>query len=320
MAAPIAFFGACDIILWEFSVLFKGDFFMDSTKVFSCFGSLPRIGMCLFAGAVLFLSVPGLPAVAGSQDCPPAPVEIAKSSSDSREAKKIPYMKYAAKNGDVYAQCRLGCMYYMGTGGVSQDYSEALKWFNMAAKKGDPDAQYNIGMMYFAGNGVKQSYSEASKFFRQSADKGNAKAQYSLGYMYFYGNGVEQSDFQALKYFLKSGQQGNADAQYHLGLMYNTGRSVTEDANKAFGWFKKSAYQGNAAAMFSLGRMYDEGRGVRRDRNEANRLYNKAAEKGNRDAIKILNPEPEKPAESEGEAAGDRSDAPAPEGSESDNQ
>jgi len=42
----------------------------------------------------------------------------------------------AAEAGDVNAQYFIGDIYNKGTGGVKQDKTEALKWFEMAAKNG----------------------------------------------------------------------------------------------------------------------------------------------------------------------------------------
>jgi hypothetical protein len=34
---------------------------------------------------------------------------------------------------------------------VSQDYSEAAKWFRLAANQGNVDAQNSLGFMYYPG-------------------------------------------------------------------------------------------------------------------------------------------------------------------------
>ena len=44
-------------------------------------------------------------------------------------------------------------MYAEGRG-VSQDYSNALKYFKLAADQKDAIAQYNLGSMYAKGQGV----------------------------------------------------------------------------------------------------------------------------------------------------------------------
>ena len=44
------------------------------------------------------------------------------------------------------------------------------------ARKGDAIAQYNIGTMYDKGEGVTQSYTEALKWYRLAAEQNNANA------------------------------------------------------------------------------------------------------------------------------------------------
>ena len=63
----------------------------------------------------------------------------------------------AAEQGLSEAQYNIGVMYIKGRG-VSQNYTEALKWFNKAAKQNDPKAQYNLGVIYASGVGVPQDY------------------------------------------------------------------------------------------------------------------------------------------------------------------
>ena len=58
--------------------------------------------------------------------------------------------------------------------GVSQDDSEAVKWYRKAAEQGDADAQYNLGWMYKNGYGISQDDSEAVKWFRKVAEQGYA--------------------------------------------------------------------------------------------------------------------------------------------------
>ena len=62
-----------------------------------------------------------------------------------------------ALNGYAHAQLILGLMYDNGQG-VTQDYVEAVKWYQKAAEQGHAKAQYNLGLMYDKGQGVTQYY------------------------------------------------------------------------------------------------------------------------------------------------------------------
>ena len=66
------------------------------------------------------------------------------------------------------------------------------------------------------GNGVTQSYTEAVKWYRKAADQGNMYAQYNLGLCYEYGTGVTQSRTEAVKWYQKAARQGQSEAQNRL--------------------------------------------------------------------------------------------------------
>lgn len=51
----------------------------------------------------------------------------------------------AANKGYVDAQVNLGNIYYVGHGGVRQDYIQAFVWFALAADQGDEDAKRSLG-------------------------------------------------------------------------------------------------------------------------------------------------------------------------------
>ncbi|MCH8540677.1 MAG: sel1 repeat family protein [Opitutales bacterium] len=108
---------------------------------------------------------------------------------------------------DADAQFDLGYMYHEGKG-VSQDYSEAVKWLRKAAEQTDAEAQFGLGYMYFKGKGVPQDYSEAAKWFRKAAEQEYDLVQFRLGDMYFEGRGVPQNHEEAAKWFRKAAQQG----------------------------------------------------------------------------------------------------------------
>jgi len=63
-------------------------------------------------------------------------------------------------------------MYHHGKG-VQQNYSEAVKWFQLAAEQGLAKAQYNLGAMYGNGKGVRQDKKLAKDWFWKSCDHRN---------------------------------------------------------------------------------------------------------------------------------------------------
>lgn len=141
-----------------------------------------------------------------------------KTASESK-------LKPLAEQGDAGAQCRLGFMYYFGTG-VPRDYMEAVKWFRLAAEQGDVDAQGTLGEMYYFGQGVTQNYTEALKWCRLAAEQGDAWAQCNLGAMYYKGEGVAQDYIEAHKWFNIAGANGSKEA---IGVRDEVAKRMTPE-------------------------------------------------------------------------------------------
>ncbi len=130
----------------------------------------------------------------------------------------IDSLKKAAEQGDVYAQVGLGLMYYIGQG-VTKDYQQAFKWYEMAANQGSADAQSFLGTMYHSGQGVTQDYKQAFKWFEKAANQGDAYSQFILGTMYGLGQGVTKDYIEAHKWFNLSAAQGHEEGRKNRDLI-----------------------------------------------------------------------------------------------------
>jgi TPR repeat protein len=106
----------------------------------------------------------------------------------------------AADQRYAKAQSVLGKMYASGQG-VSQNYAEALKWYQLAADQHDAEGQFGLGELLENGRGVLQDYAAAARWYQRAADQDLAEAQDSLGHMYEAGHGVPQDYVQAQKWF-----------------------------------------------------------------------------------------------------------------------
>jgi TPR repeat protein len=162
--------------------------------------------------------------------------------------------KEKAEQGDKDAQYQLGLAYKTGEG-VTQDYSNALKWFQKAAEQGYAGAQHNMGAMYYNGWGISQDYSKAFYWASKAAKQGYAGAQYFMGVLYFIGEGLIQDYPNALKWFKKAAEQGHTEAQHNIGAMYYNGYGVSKDRNKAVSWLCKAAAQGYQDSIKNLKEM-----------------------------------------------------------------
>ena len=189
-----------------------------------------------------------------------------------------------ARNGNAYAQYKLGFSFYTGDG-VRKNYSEAVKWLRKSAEQGYAKAQNHLGFCYYNGQGVTQNYSEAVKWYRKSAEQGNALGQYNLGTCYESAKGVTQNYSEAVKWYRKSAEQGNTNAQNNLALCYKSAKGVTQNYSEAIKWYRKSAEQGNDVAQYNLGVIYyRNGQGTSSDCIEAVRWWEKAVAQNHIDA------------------------------------
>ena len=87
--------------------------------------------------------------------------------------KAMPVCKAAAERGSIIPQFLLGKMYEAGHG-VTQNYAQAVRWYELAAAQGMDAAQYNLGLMYGRGRGVAQDYVRAHMWFNLAAVSGDA--------------------------------------------------------------------------------------------------------------------------------------------------
>ena len=106
-------------------------------------------------------------------------------------------------------------MYRLGHG-VTQNFTEAMKWYRKAADQGNANAQAMVGMMYEKARGVPESFTKALKWYRMAADQAmpwgiGLGAMYSLPWRY-----ADSTEW--LKWYRKAADQGNIAAELQLDL------------------------------------------------------------------------------------------------------
>lgn len=188
--------------------------------------------------------------------------------------KTVEEWRVRAEGGEAIAQFNVATIYDRGLG-VSEDATEALRWYVKAARQGHINAQYNLGVMYNLGDGVPRDYAKALKWYHKAAEQGHAEAQYNLGFIYEFGEGVSRHpehdtfteldvafsrDFneatkeqelkhcaseiidnsKAVKWYLEAAEQGHREAQYNLAYMYRSGKDLPLLNPKADKWFSKT--------------------------------------------------------------------------------
>lgn len=138
------------------------------------------------------------------------------------------------------------------------DLPNAIELWSEEATGGDREAQYILGTLYLEGTGVSQSYSETIKWFQASAEQGYALSQNALASMYFFGRGVPKDQTLATSWWLLAAEQGISESQNNLAVAYRDGDGVPQDPQTAIMWFKKAAFQRDVEAMISLGGVYHQ--------------------------------------------------------------
>jgi TPR repeat protein len=173
----------------------------------------------------------------------------------AQEAADIEALKAKADSGDRRAGRLLAEMYYVGRGGVEQNFAEAARWYEKLAKQGDPRAQTSLGLMYARGYGVPKSMDAARRWWSFAASQNDPGAQYNLGVIYAEGDGVAQDFKRAAQWLDRAAQRGHVQAQHNLGMLYHEGKGVPRDPVKAYFWMKVAALQGDDGSGQALKRV-----------------------------------------------------------------
>ena len=156
--------------------------------------------------------------------------------------------------------------------------AKALTALQYAADQGHIAAQWKVGRMYAAGDGVPQDDQRAFIYFSQIANThpdetpGTAQARIvanafvALGRYYLTGipnSTVVQDTARAREMFAYAASYfGDADAQYQLGRLYLDG--TPSDPHQAARWFQLAATKGDCRAEAVLGDMLFQGQKVPR--------------------------------------------------------
>lgn len=161
-------------------------------------------------------------------------------------------LRIRADAGDRGATRQLAEMYYVGRGGVEQNFAEAARWYEKLAKQGDARAQTSLGLMYARGYGVPKNLETARRWWSFAASQNDPGAQFNLGLIYSRGEGVAEDLPQAAQWYNRAAVRGHVQAQHNLGMLYHGGLGVERDPVRAYYWVKVAALQGDDVAQDSL--------------------------------------------------------------------
>ncbi len=145
---------------------------------------------------------------------------ISCANRESEEDKRIysqifTVIKEMAETGDIMAQTILGDMYYCERG-VTEDKSEAGKWYHIPAEQGYDVAQIGLGKIC----SDYKEYDEGNKLFHKAAAQGNAIAMFLLGTNYDW---IIEDKSKAIEWYRKAAAQ---DEIYSIGCLKGMGVSL----------------------------------------------------------------------------------------------
>jgi hypothetical protein len=126
------------------------------------------------------------------------------------------------------------------------------KW-ERQAKQGNKYAQYKLGMAYLLGKNGRKDVGKSIKYFTMSASQGYTKSEFRLGYIYFNNKDGSRRYSKAYKWLVRAAKKNHGMAQYYLAKMYFEGRGVVRNYDQAFRWIKKArAHSVRGADEFML--------------------------------------------------------------------
>lgn len=138
-----------------------------------------------------------------------------------------------------------GDNYFFGMNGVTRNYSEAVRYYNIAAQQGYPPAQCQLGFCYQNGYGVELDMVAAVKWYSAAAEQNYARGLNLLAICYKTGGkGVDINESLAFKLFDQSARLGSPFGQRYLGECFEYGIGVEKDIDKAISLYRKAVDNG----------------------------------------------------------------------------
>lgn len=214
-------------------------------------GGIPNATLPRPTGPVPALAVPAAPSLDrplppptafAAPAAPITPFEAFRSGAralrDGQKEKALVSLEYAAEQGLIAAQWKLGRMYAEGDG-VDRSDLRAFEYFSGIAdahaddNPGTPQARYIAGAFVALGHYYREGIPNSDV----KADLGRARHMYAYAASYF----------------------GDPDAQYHLARIMLEATSPFRDPRQAARWLHSAANKGQYQAQAVLGRMLFRG-------------------------------------------------------------
>lgn len=155
-------------------------------------------------------------------------------------------LRTAASKGDASAEFEVAARFAEGRG-ITQDFKQAMVWYQRSAQRGFAPAQYRLGTLYERGIGTKADSARAKIWYGRAAEQGHVKAMHNLAVL---SSGRDQSaDYPvAVTWFTAASERGLTDSQYNLGVLHESGLGLPRDFKQAYYWLSLAARNGDKEA------------------------------------------------------------------------
>jgi localization factor PodJL len=157
-------------------------------------------------------------------------------------------LRLAAANGDPSAAFEVGARLAEGKG-TTQDFAEAVVWYQKSAAQGFAQAQYRLGTLYERGLGVKKDPARAQMWYQRAAEQGHVKAMHNLAVLTAGRNSGNPDYTTASQWFQSAADYGLADSQFNLAVLHENGFGVAKSPVQAYKWYSLAGQGGDVEAL-----------------------------------------------------------------------
>lgn len=210
-----------------------------------------------------------------------------KSSKQYDFEKGFLLLKLSAKEGNQYAQYKLGRM--LITNEFSEEeIDEGVYWLEKSCEQGNEYAEYYLGKQYLGNGMIDENYKRAIHLLRESAYKGNKYAMYSLACQYLFSDKFKDKIKEALELLEDSADKHFAPAEKMLVFIILKGELLPKDEKRAYNLLLHSVSLGDDKAEYALAKLLLKSDVIPKDTERAVKLLLSAIEKNNEWAKVLL--------------------------------
>lgn len=197
------------------------------------------------------------------------------------------WLEKACEQGNEYAEYYLGKQ-YLGNGKVDENYKRAIHLLSESAGKGNKYAMYSLACQYLFSDNFKDKIKEGLELLEGSANKKFAPAEKMLAFIILKGELLPKDEKRAYNLLLHSVSLRDDKAEYALAKLLLNSDVIPKDAERAIKLLISAIEKNNEWAKVLLGKMLLFGIDIQKDEEKGTQLLQSAAEQGNEYAAKIL--------------------------------